>query len=95
MTSDYLRRPGCVLHFSVVEETRRDVAHDHTASGGRACVAPKPIFLHGASPSGLETINSPSSDKKGFSHDPVKLPRPNYPGHSHNNKAAIVIDNNG
>ena len=44
MTSDYLRRLGCVLHFSVVEETRRDVAHDHTASGGRASVAPKPTL---------------------------------------------------
>ena len=44
VTSDYLRRLGCVLHFSVVEETRRDVAHDHTASGGRASVAPKPTL---------------------------------------------------
>lgn len=53
------------------------------------------ILLYVASPSGLEAVNSPSSDKKGFSHDPVKLPWANYPGHSHNNKAAIIIDNNG
>lgn len=44
VTSGYLRRPGCVLHFSVIEETGRDVAHDHTAVGGRACVAPKPTL---------------------------------------------------
>ena len=45
VTSNYLRWPGCVLHFSVVEETGEGMLPKITQLlGGRACADPKPTL---------------------------------------------------